>query len=664
MKKRDIKKKIEKLRKEIKRYNKLYYVKNKPVISDKEYDDLLKELTQLEEKYPEFKTSDSPTQQVGGEPVEGFKTAKHIIPMLSIDNTYSADEIRDFDGRVKKGLGVKKLDYMVELKVDGASISLVYGNGKLQRAVTRGNGREGDGVTTNINTIKSIPLSLKNDVPRLIEIRGEVYMSGKDFLALNEKKESEGEEPFANPRNAAAGSLKLLDPKMVAKRCLNIFVHGAGLIEGSKIKSQSELYQFMKHVNMRVNPEIAEFSDIEDVIKYCDGWEKKKEKLDYHVDGMVIKVDLFEYQRKLGATTKSPRWMIAYKFPAERKETKLQDINVQVGRTGTLTPVAILKPVHIAGSTVSRSTLHNMDEIERKDIRIGDSVLVEKSGEIIPQVIKPLKEKRTGKEKKFKMPGTCPVCGSKTVKYKGEVAIRCENVSCEAQLKERILHFASRNAMDIEGLGEAVVDQLVDKKIIRDYGDLYYLRSEQIKNLERFAEKSAQNLIDAIEKSKTSELSRLIFALGIRHVGVHAAWILSQTYGSIANISKQNIEKLQAAREIGPVMAESINKFFRNKNNLGVLEKLKNAGVKMTEKVIKAKGIFSGKTIVFTGVLSSMARNEAEEFVRKQGGRPSSSVSKETDLVVAGSEPGSKFEKAKKLGIKIVSEDEFKKMIK
>ena len=666
MEKQDAKKRIKKLRKEIERHNKLYYAKAKPEISDKEYDDLTKELVWLEEKYPEFKTPDSPTQVVGGEPTEGFKTAKHIVPMMSMDNTYSDGEIRDFDKRVKKNLGLKKPEYVVELKVDGASMSLLYRNGKLERGVTRGDGRTGDGVTQNIKTIKSIPIHLKkvnNVLPKLIEIRGEVYMSKGDFLSLNKEREKAGEELFANPRNAAAGSLKLLDPRIVAKRCLDIFVHGVGAFEGIKIEDQHEMYQYMRRIGMRVNPEIAKFSDIEDVIKYCSKWEKKKDDLGYHVDGMVIKVNSFECQDRLGATTKSPRWMIAYKFPAERKETKLLNIKVQVGRTGTLTPVAILKPVHIAGTTVSRSTLHNMDEIERKDIRIGDKVLVEKSGEIIPQVVEVVKEKRSGKERKFSMPKACPVCGSKTVRYKDEVAIRCENVSCEAQVKQRILHFASRNAMDIEGLGEAVVEQLVDSKMIKDYGDLYYLELDKIKGLERFAEKSARNLIDAIEKSKTNELSRLIFAIGIRQVGVHAAWILSGTFGSIENIAKESAEKLQSIREIGPIMAESIHAFFKNKDNLKVLEKLKKAGLKMAERAAKAKGIFSGKTVVLTGGLSSMARNEAEELVRKQGGRPSSSVSKETDLVVAGTEPGSKYDKAKKLGVKIINETEFKKMI-
>ncbi|MBL7071243.1 MAG: NAD-dependent DNA ligase LigA [Candidatus Omnitrophica bacterium] len=667
MKKQDAKKKIRKLCKDIRRHDRLYHEEDDPVISDKEYDDLLRQLAELEEAFPELASSDSPTKKVGGRPTEGFKTEAHIVHMLSMDNTYSADEIRDFDERVKKNLGTDKIGYIVEMKVDGASISLVYEKGRLTRGLTRGDGRVGDDVTVNIKTIKSVPHQLKecgHKMPDLIEIRGEVYIPNKEFIALNEEKEENGEGPFANPRNAAAGSLKLLDPGIAANRRLNIFVHGAGAVEGGRIDSQSALYSFMKAAGLRVNPEAEAFSGIEDAIKYCASWEKKKDKLDYHVDGMVIKVDSFESQKKLGATTKSPRWMIAYKFPAERKETRLLDIKVQVGRTGTLTPVAILEPVRISGSVVSRSTLHNMDEIERKDIQIGDKVIIEKSGEIIPQVVKALKYKRTGKEKRFSMPMACPVCGSDAVREEGEVAVRCENVSCEAQVKQRILHFASRNAMDIEGLGVAVVEQLVNEKLIRDYGDLYYLELEGIRALERFAEKSAQNLMAAIEKSKENELSRLIFALGVRHVGVHAAWILSQRFGSLEKIARQTTEDLQAIREIGPVMAESINKFFTNKDNLKVVEKIKEAGVRTAEKTVKAAGVFSGKTVVFTGGMSSMTRGEAEELVRKQGGRASSSVSKETDMVVAGLEPGSKYDKAKKLGVRILTEDEFRGMIK
>lgn len=670
-----IKRRIEDLREKIEYYNGLYYVDAKPVVSDEEYDTLLRELKLLEEKYPEFKTPDSPTGKVGGRPTGEFVTAKHVVPMLSMDNTYTADELREFDERVKKNLGRDEVEYVVELKVDGTSVSLLYRNGRLERGVTRGDGREGDDVTRNIAAINNIPLVLSagggsapdgkkhKHIPSLIEIRGEVYMPKKDFLRINEEREKAGEELFANPRNAAAGSLKLLDSLIAAGRCLDIFIHGVGAFEGVKIESQYELIEYMKELGMRVNPEIAKFSSIEDVIRYCGGWEEKKENLNYHVDGMVVKVNSFASQKRLGATTKSPRWMIAYKFPAERKETKILNIDVQVGRTGALTPVAVLKPVHISGTTVSRSTLHNVDEIERKDIRIGDTVIIEKSGEIIPQVVSVVKEKRTGAEKKFTMPEKCPVCGSDTVRQENEVAVRCDNVSCRAQIEQRILHFASRNAMDIEGCGVAIVGQLVEKKMTADYGDLYYLKFDDVTRLERFADKSAQNLVDAIEKSKGNELFRLIFALGIRHVGVHAAWLLYQSYGSIDKIAKQSAESLQSNKEIGPVAAESIHAFFNNKGNLKVLGKLKDAGVRMSEAVSAEKGVLSGKTIVFTGGLSSISRNEAEEIVRKMGGMASSVVSKETDLVVAGSEPGSKYDKAKKLGIKIISEAEFREMI-
>jgi len=667
MKMREAKKRAEALRKEIKRHDRLYYEKDSPVISDREYDELMAELARLEDMYPRLKTADSPTRRVGGAPTDSFKTARHIVPMLSIENTYSADEIRDFDRRVKKILGAEKIDYVVELKVDGASISIVYEKGRLLRGVTRGSGREGDDVTRNIMAVEGVPERLKKAsgaVPRLIEARGEIYMPEKEFLALNEEKERLGEEPFANPRNAAAGSLKLLDPGTVARRRLNIFFHGCGALEGIDIKGQYDLWGYMRRFGMRVNAEVERFSDIEGVIKYCLGWLEKKEKLGYHVDGMVIKVDSFRQQRKLGVTSKNPRWMIAYKFPAERKETELLDIKVQVGRTGTLTPVAVLRPVRIAGTTVSRSTLHNIDEIRRKDIRIGDTVLVEKSGEIIPQVIAPVKKKRSGAEKKFVMPSACPICGSKVARNEEEVALRCENVSCEAQVKQKIMHFASRGAMDIEGLGEAVVEQLVASELIKDYGDLYYLNLSDIEGLERFAQKSARNLAEAIEKSKSNEPSRLIFALGIRHVGAHAAWILTRKYGSIDNIAKQSVEALEANREIGPVMAESIHAFFRNKGNIKVMEKLMKAGLKMSGGQVKSNGALAGKTVVFTGALSSISRGEAEGLVRAQGGRPSSSVSKDTDIVVVGDEPGSKYDKARRLGVRIIREAEFRKMLK
>jgi len=663
----NIRKEIEKLRNQIERHDKLYYIESKPEITDREYDQLMKKLEKLEKEHPELITPDSPTQRVSGEPIKSFKSVKHLSTMLSMDNTYSADEIREFDKRIRKNLGVNQIEYVVELKIDGASVSLLYKKGKLMQGSTRGDGITGDDVTHNLKTIKSIPLSMHKTagkLPSLMEVRGEVYMSHKTFEQLNKRAKEKGENLFANPRNATAGTLKLLDPKIVAKRHLDIFIFSIGHFEGIKLETQHETLEFLKKCGFKVSPHIKKFSDIKSVIEYCNKWEKKKTSLDYDIDGMVLKIDSFKDQKELGATTKAPRWMISYKFPAERKSTKLKNIIVQVGRTGTLTPVAVLKPLRVSGSTVSRSTLHNFDEIKRLDVKIGDTVLIEKSGEIIPKVVKVLKEKRTGKEKKFHMPTKCPVCGSKVINDPGEVALRCDNISCPAQLKESIKHFASRNAMDIEGMGVAIVEQLVDKKLIEDFGDIYYLKIDRIENLERLAHKSAENLITAIEKSKSNDLSRLIFALGIRHVGVHAAWILTQRFGSIDNIAKQAAEDLTKVREIGKVMAESIENFFKNKHNLKVLKKLKDAGVKMSHaKKYHGGSKLEGKTIVVTGTLTTYSRGEIESLIREQGGNPASSVSKNTDFVIAGDSPGSKLDKAKNLGVKVIDEKEFKKLI-
>ncbi|MEE8359601.1 MAG: NAD-dependent DNA ligase LigA [Candidatus Omnitrophota bacterium] len=657
---------IENLRKIIEKHDRLYYIENRPHISDQEYDLLMKKLKALEGKHHDLVTPDSPTQRVGGKPIKGFKTVKHIVPMLSMDNTYSADELREFDKRVRKNLPGQKVEYVVELKIDGASVSLLYMDGMLEVGATRGDGINGDGITRNIKAIKSVPLHIQGDggVPELIEVRGEIFMSYKTFDRLNKEAREEGLEPFANPRNAAAGSMKLLDPNIVAKRRLDIFIYGIGHVEGAGFKTQSEVLSFLKERHFKVNPERSRFDEIEEVIRYCDKWEKKKNDLDYHIDGMVIKVDSFKQQRALGVTTKSPRWLISYKFPAERVSTKLLDIKVQVGRTGALTPVALLEPVHVSGSTVSRSTLHNFDEIRRLDVKIGDTVIIEKSGEIIPKVIKVVKEKRTGHEKCFKVPVKCPICASKVVKDEGEVALRCENVSCPALLKNSVLHFASRNAMDIEGLGDAVVNQLVDKNIIRDYGDLYYLTADKLERLERMAKKSAQNLTDGIEKSKGNPLSRFIFALGIRHVGVHAAWVLARRLHSIENIAKQPVDDLTRIHEIGDVMAVSIYNFFRERANKAVLKKLKDAGVKMEEPAKKTRSSkLEGKTIVVTGTLSSYSRDEIELLIRELGGNASSSVSKKTDFLLAGDSAGSKLGKARKLGVKVIGEDDFKKLI-
>ena len=659
MTKNGINAQIEKLKDVIRRHDHLYYVLNKPEISDQEYDGLYKKLKRLEESNPEFLTADSPTMRVGGGPIKGFSTVKHLTPMLSLDNTYSADEIRQFDERVRKNLKGEKVEYVVELKFDGVSISLVYKNGRLVVGSTRGDGENGDDVSVNLKTIRYIPLVFRKEadrLPRVMEIRGEVYMTKKAFNKLNKEKVEASEEPFANPRNAAAGSLKLLDSRIVASRGLDIYIWGAGLYEGIDFDTHMEVLDYLKRCGFRVNPHYKKCHSIEEVIDYCNSWEKERDKLDCEIDGMVIKVNSLRARQKLGFTSKSPRWSIAYKFPAEKALTEVEDIIVQVGRTGAITPVAILKPVRLSGTTVSRATLHNFDEIERLDVRIGDNVYVEKSGEIIPKVLSVAKEKRRGAEKVFHIPSKCPVCGSKLSRGPEEVALKCENAGCPAQIKEAVLHFASRTAMDIEGMGEAIVDQLVDKKMIRDYGDIYSLKFEDVEGLERMAEKSARNLMDAIRKSKSNDLNRLIYALGIRHVGEHAAWILAEHFGSIDKIESKSAEELTAIGEIGPVMAEAIYSFFHNSGNLRILKKLQDAGLKMSQAAtIKRKGsVLEGKTIVITGTLKSMSRSAAEEFIRKHGGNPASSVSKKTDFVVAGVEPGSKLDKAKVLGVKVI----------
>ena len=660
---------IERLREEIRRHDRLYYVENDPKISDQEYDALLKKLEKFEKENPGSITPDSPTQRVAGEPLGSFTVVEHKAKMLSMDNTYNHDELLEFDARVKKNLGGEKYGYVVELKIDGVSVALTYENGKFTRGATRGDGFKGDDITANLKTIRSIPLVLEPqkgiEFPKFMEVRGEVYMKHKSFEKINKDKEKAGEELFANPRNAAAGSLKLLDPRTVAKRGLDIFMHSFGYAEGAHFSSQYELLDKLKALGFRVNSNYKKCGDIGAALKFCDIWQKKREDLEYDIDGMVVKVDSFAKQKKLGETSKSPRWMIAYKYPAERVETKLLDIKVQVGRTGALTPVAVLKPVFVAGTTVTHASLHNQDEVERKDVRVGDTVIIEKAGEIIPQVVEIVKSRRTGKEKKFEMPKRCPACEAPTKREEGEVAFRCENVFCPAQLKENLIHFASRGAMDIEGLGEAMVDQLVDKKLVKDYGDIYYLKFEQLRALERMGDKSARNLVDAIEKSKGNRLNRLIYGLGIRHVGEHIADLLAKRFHSISKLSEQAHEDLTGVQEIGTVVAESIRDFFGNPVSKKVLERLARAGVKMEDEApVGSSSKLEGRSFVFTGELKDYSRTGAEQLVRDLGGNASSSVGKKTDFVVAGENPGSKYEKAKKLGVKIIDEKEFGKMIK
>lgn len=658
------KEEIEKLKSLIRHHDRKYYVEDRPEISDQDYDRLMRRLQELEKEYPQWATSDSPTKRVGGEPIAGFKQIRHGKRMLSMDNTYSPEEIRAFDQRVRKNLGEESVDYFVELKLDGVSVSLLYENGKFIRGATRGDGFVGDDVTANVRTIRTIPLSLEGKhLPKRIEIHGEIFMSRENFKRLNQEKEKRGEELFANPRNATSGSLKLLDPRITAKRSLEICCHGAGQMEGYSAETQKELLETFEHWGLRVNPHRLATSSMDELIDYCNQWEEKRKSLPYDIDGMVVKVNTLADQARLGETEKSPRWMIAYKFPAERAKTKLLDIHIQVGRTGTITPVAVLEPVFLAGTTVSRATLHNEEEIERRDIRVGDQVWIEKAGEIIPQVIGPLKEKRTGKERKFVMPKRCPECGGPTRKTAGEVAVRCENIRCPAQAKEKIIHFASRRAMDIEGMGEALVNQLVDKGLVRDCGDLYSLTFEKLMTLERMGEKSANNLLEAIEKSKSQPLARLLYALGIRHVGTHAAGLLAESFHAISEIQKKSVEAFSRIPEIGPVMATSIHHFFQSPETQKVLLKLEKAGVRFKEKPGAIRGKLQGKSFVLTGALSSYTRNEAYELIQKQGGKVSESVSQKTHFVIVGENPGLKLEKAKRLKIPCLTEEQFKRFI-
>lgn len=664
MTKEEAKKEIERLRKEINYHNYRYYVLNDPVISDYEYDMLVKKLKELEEKFPEFITPDSPTQRVGGEPLKIFPTVEHKIPMLSLDNTYSFEELEEFDRRVRKE--ISHFNYLVQLKIDGVAVSLTYENWRLKRGATRGDGIRGDDITQNIKTIRSIPLVLLEEDPDFkdFEIRGEVYMPKKSFIKLNEERLEKGETPFANPRNAAAGSLKLQDPREVAKRDLDFFAHTVPESPSSQYDSNYKILMRLHELGLKIVPDTRLCKDLKEVKEYIEEWKEKKEELPFEVDGIVIKVDEFSNQKKLGETIKSPRWAVAYKYPAKQASTRIKNIILQVGRTGVITPVAIFEPVQLAGSTISRASLYNEDEIRRKDIRIGDWVLIEKGGDVIPKVVKVIKEKRTGKEQEFKMPETCPVCGSKIVRYPGEVAWRCINIDCPAQLKGRILHFASRQAMDIEGLGEALVNQLVDKGIVKSIADIYELKMEQLIRLERMGPKSAQNLLNAIEKSKKREFARVLYALGIRFVGIHAARLLAERFNSIDDLKSASFDKLASIEGIGPITAKSVIDFFQNPRNVDLIERLKKAGLRMQKEEKTPQELpLLGKNFVFTGALENFTREEASEIVRSLGGRVSSSVSKNTDYVVVGKDPGSKYRKALELGVKIINEDEFMKLI-
>jgi DNA ligase (NAD+) len=662
-------KRIEELREKIRYHNYRYYVLDDLTIADTEYDQLMRDLIELEEKYPQYISSSSPTQRVGIEPVSGFTTVEHITPMQSLANAFSTEELIAFDQRIKKIIPQQKSEYVIELKIDGLAVALVYEKGIFTRGATRGNGTMGEEITSNLRTVKAIPLKLFGEnLPPRIEVYGEVYMKKSDFKRLNEERMKNGESLFANPRNAAAGSVRQLDPRITAQRHLDTFIYRATFPEGNKFNTHIEALNYLKKIGFKVNPHTKLCQGIDEAINYCLQWIEKKEELDYEIDGMVIKVNSLRVREELGSTTRSPRWAIANKFPAQQTTTKVRDIIVQVGRTGALTPVAILDPVRISGSVVQRATLHNEDEIMRKDIRIGDTVLIQKAGEIIPEVIKVIEEKRTGKEKGFVMPTQCPVCGAKVFRPEGEVASRCNSLTCPAQVKERIRHFASRNAMDIEGLGPAIIEQLVEKSLIKDISDLYFLKRDDLISLERMAEKSADNLLDAIEKSKKKSLANLIYGLGIRYVGVHSSEVITRYYPTLDEFREAGLEELIEINEIGPKIAESIILFFKEKENLAIIERLRRAGLNFGQEEEKRRGkkgvqILAGKQFVLTGTLKDFTRIQAKEIISELGGRVTGSVSKKTDYVVAGEDPGSKYQKAQKIGVSIISEEEFKKII-
>jgi len=655
--------KIRSLREQIRRHDELYYAQNAPEISDRKYDELFGELKKLEQQNPLLITPDSPTQRVSEKPIEGFGQVSHSLPMLSIDNTYNADELRAFDERVAKGLGTKDYCYAVELKIDGLAVSLRYEKGRLVLGATRGDGEKGDDVTNNIRTIKAIPLSLGENAPAVLEVRGEVYMPKKAFAQLNEKREQEGQALFANPRNAAAGSLKLLDAKTTSQRKLSFFAYAIGQTNGSFAKTHLEGLEKLKKFGLPVNPHIKKAANIDEVIKICDKWETERFKLDYQIDGMVIKVDSLNQRDILGTTGRSPKWCISYKFPAEQAQTKILSIDVQVGKTGILTPVANFEPVQLAGTTVKRASLHNFDEVQRLDICVGDSVIIEKAGEIIPQVIEVKKELRPKDAKQFLPPVICPECGSNVQKDENGVYIRCISSNCPAQLKEKLRYFAGRDQMDIENLGPAIIDQLVDKKIVKDFADLYKLDVNTLASLDRMADKSAWNIVDGIEKSKSQSLDRLIAALGIRHVGIQNAEILAEHFGSIDAIKKATVEELTTIDQIGHVLAESICQYFSDKDNIKLIDKLVAAGINPEYKKTKQSDALAGKTFVVTGTLEKFSRTEIEKAIKQNGGKISSSVSKKTDFVLAGAEAGSKLDKANQLGVKVINEAQFLEII-
>ena len=669
-KQRSAEKSIKALRDEIRRHDELYYLNENPEISDREYDSLLEKLREMETQHPELITADSPTQRVGGKPAESFPEFMHRVPMLSLDNSYSIDELRAFDERCRKLAGGESLEYVAELKIDGLSLSVHYEDGSFVRGVTRGDGSRGEDVSSNVRTIRSVPLKLHKKaaaIAREIEVRGEAYFGRRIFERINVEREEAGEPRFANPRNAASGTIRQLDPAITARRRLEMFAYDVFAGQRKAFATHWDALNWADAAGFRVNENRELCESVEEVIAFCNRMEAKRDDLDYEIDGVVVKVNSTALQEQFGATGKAPRWAVAYKYAARQATTKVNDIVVQVGRTGALTPVAMLEPVQLGGVTVARSTLHNEDEIERLGLLIGDFVLIERGGDVIPKVVKVIESKRTGKETKFSRPAECPICGGLVSRPEGEAVSRCIAADCPAQLIGRLLHFASRRAMRIEGLGFALAEQLLEKKMVRDVADLYSLKLDDLASLERMAKKSASNVLGQIEASKSRDLWHLIYGLGIRHVGERTAGILARHFGSLDRLGAATVEELDEIHEIGLTMAQSIHDWFADPGNKELCRRLTEGGVR-TEAIGEPAGEstdqrFAGKVFVLTGTLPTMTRDEARGLIEAAGGRVTGSVSKKTDYVLAGADPGSKFDKANELGVAVIDEDEFKKML-
>lgn len=668
----DIARQIERLRDEIRGHDRKYYVEAAPEISDLDYDRLIDRLRALEAKHPELITPDSPTQRVGEQPVAGLEPVEHRLPMISIENTYNLDELRAFGRRVDKVLAGEKVEWVVELKIDGAAASILFEQGRLTRAASRGNGQVGDNITHNVRTLEDVPLVLTGKhVPPVLEVRGEVYLTNSELVRINQQQAERGEDPFANSRNLAASSIRLLDPRLCAERHLRFFCHGVGYSEGLNVTTHMEFLAAVAALGLVPTPHAECFADLDAAITHCEELIERLHELDFEIDGLVLKVNSFAQRERLGNTSKSPRWAVAYKFEKYEAITRLEGIRVQVGKTGAITPVADLAPVELAGTVVRRASLHNADELERKDVRPGDVVVVEKAGKVIPHIVRVEKHLREAELPKFEFPTKCPVCGTAVVKDEGGVYIRCPNPQCPAQIKERIRYFATRNAMDIEGLGDKLVEQLVDEQLVTTYGDLYRLTAEQLTDLERMGRKSSENLVAGIEASKARGLARLLNALSIRHVGNRVATVLAEHFGSMDKLREAEVEELSEVNEIGPIIAQSVFDYVQSEYGRSIIDDLAALGVNMESprRVQSAAdgdgstGVLAGKTLVVTGTLPRRSRDDIEELIVQLGGRAASSVSKKTDFVVAGEKAGSKLDKAQKLGVRVITEDEFDALI-